>query len=123
MHPQIKEVINTLLHTLGKVHVRLSAGEQTPLGKIIGRVYYNTNVLEGLTRDERFGYPHNGGQHTLELHCKPMDAIAMLEMIKEVALDKLCRTEEERAVANQLSFVSQEIHRLRVAARKAATQV
>jgi hypothetical protein len=113
MHPQIEEVIRTLLHTPYKFRVRLSAGEQTPLGKIIGRVYYNTNVLEALSYSERTGYPHNGGQHTLELHCRPLDAIEMIEMIKEVALEKLCRTEEEREVANQLSFVSQEIHALR----------
>ena len=113
MHAQIKEVIRTLLHQPGKVSVRLSAGEQTPLGKIIGRVYYDSNVLKGLNYSERSGYPHNGGSHTLELHCKPLDAIEMIEMIKEDALARLCRTEEEREVANQLSFVSQEIHTLR----------
>ena len=37
----------------------------------------------------------------------------MIEMIKEEALARLARTEEEREVANQLSFVSQEIHTLR----------
>lgn len=113
MHPQIKDIIGSLLHEPGKIHVRLSAGEQTPLGKIIGRVYYNSSVLEGLTFDERSGYPNNGGQHTLNLHCKPLDAIEMIEMIKEEALNRLARTEEEREVANQLSFVSQEIHGLR----------
>ncbi len=113
MHPQIKNIINSLLHEPGKVHVQLSAGEQTPLGKIIGRVYYNSNVLEGLTFAERSGYPHNGGQHTLHLHCRPLDAIEMIEMIKEEALTRLALTEEEREVANQLSYVSQEIHSLR----------
>ena len=116
MHPQIKEVIRTLMHQPGKVFVRLTAGESTPLGKLVGRVYYDSNVLEGLSFAERSGYPHNGGQHTLELHCKPLDAIEMIEMIKEAALSgtrPLARTEEEREVANQLSFVSQEIHTLR----------
>ena len=113
MHEQIKRIIASLLHQPGKVHVRLSAGEQTPLGRIIGRVYYNSKVLEGLNYSERTGYPHNGGQHTLELHCAPIDAIEMIEMIKEEALERLCLNEEEREVANQLSFVSQEIYALR----------
>jgi hypothetical protein len=113
MHAQIRTIIASLLHQPGKVHVRLSAGERTPLGNIIGRVYYNSHVLEGLNYSERTGYPHNGGQHTLELHCKPLDAIEMIEMIKEEALTRLCLTEEERTVANELSFVSQEIHSLR----------
>ena len=113
MHSQIRTIIASLLHQPGKVHVRLSAGEQTPLGRIIGRVYYNSKVLEGLNYDERSGYPHNGGQHTLELHCAPLDAIEMIEMIKEEALKRLCNNEEEATVANELSFVSQEIHALR----------
>ncbi len=113
MHAQIKEVIKTLLHDLEKVHVRLSAGEQTPLGKIIGRVYYNTDILQCLSFTERSGFPHNGGQHTLELHCRPLDAIEMIEMIKYVALEKLAFTGSERQVASELSYISQEIRTLR----------
>lgn len=113
MHAQIKRVIDTLLFDLTRVHVRLSAGEQTPLGRLIGRVYYNSHVLEGLNYSERSGYPHNGGQHTLELFCRPLDAIEMIEMIKEVCLERLARTEEERQVANELSYISQEIHKVR----------
>lgn len=114
MHAQIKQVIDSLwLAGPYKVHVRLSAGEQTPLGKIIGGVYYNTNVLDSLNYNERSGYPHNGGQHALELHCKPLDAIEMIEMIKEVALEKLALNEAERQVASELSYISQEIHKLR----------
>lgn len=113
MHPQIKEVIRTMLHQPGKIHVRLSAGEHTPLGKIIGRVYYDSRVLDALNFNERSGYPHHGGSHTLELHCRPLDAIEMIEMIKEEALARLCLTDEEREVAHQLSFVSQEIYALR----------
>lgn len=112
MHTQIKQVIATLQYQSGKVRVHLSAGEQTALGKILGRVFYQTDILDVLTYTERSGYPHNGGQHTLELHCKSADAIEMIEMIKEVALEKLCRTEEERRVASELSFVSQEIYSL-----------
>ena len=113
MHAQIKQVIESLQVIRGKMYVRLSAGEQTPLGKLVGRCYYNSNVLEGLTSEERHGYPHNGGLHTLELICAPLDAIEMLEMIKEACLAKLALNDEERQVANELSYVSQEIHTLR----------
>lgn len=113
MHQQIKRVIETMHTAQGRVYVRLSAGEQTPLGKLIGRVYYNSNVLEVLGYNERSGYPHNGGQHTLELHCKPLDAIEMLELIKGECLAKLARNEEERQVASELSYISQEIYHLR----------
>jgi hypothetical protein len=110
MHAQIKQVIDTLLFTPGKVAVRLSAGEQTPLGKIIGRLYYQSKVMDLLTHDERFGYPHNGGQHTLELHCKPLDAVSMIEAMKEEAEDrKFATNADEWQVVAELSYISQEI--------------
>ncbi len=113
MHQQIKRVIETMLHDPRRVYVRLTAGEQTPLGKLVGRVFYNSDILECLTYRECSGYPHNGGQHTLELHCAPLDAIEMLEMIKEVCLEKFALNDEERQVASELSYISQEIHTLR----------
>lgn len=110
MHSQIKQVIATILNTPGKVLVRMSAGENTPLGKVIGRLYYQSPVMELLTHEERYGYPHNGGQHTLELHCKPLDAISMIESMKEEAQNrKLAFTPEEIQVVNEFSFISQEI--------------
>ena len=112
MHQQIQDIVHYLMMRGGKVFVRLSAPEQSPLGKLVGRAYYDSNVLEALGFSERSGYPHNGGLHTLELHCKPLDAIEMLELLKEECLARLCRTEEEREVACQLSFVSQEISTL-----------
>ncbi len=114
MHAQIKEVIRTLMFTPGKVYVRLSATEQTPLGNIIGRLYYQSRVLDLLNYNERSGYPHNGGQHTLELHCKPLDAIEMIEAMKEEAEDKkFARTPGESQVVAELSYISQEIHAAR----------
>ena len=110
MHPQIKQVIATILFTPGKVLVRLSAGEQTPLGKIIGRLYYQSNVMDLLSHEERFGYPNNGGQHTLELNCKPLDAVAMIEAMKEVAEEKkFAYNFDESQVVAELSYISQEI--------------
>jgi hypothetical protein len=113
MHAEIKQVTETLLFTLNRVHVRLSAPEHSALGQIIGQVYYNTRILDLLRSTERTGYPHNGGQHTLELHCAPLDAIEMIEMIKETALEHFKLNEEQRRVASQLSYISQEIHKRR----------
>lgn len=110
MHAQIKEVIGTLLFTPYQVSVRLSAGERTPLGKIVGRLYYNTRVMDLLSHEERSGYPHNGGQHSLDLHCKPLDAVAFIEAMKEEAEDRkfACNDEESQVIA-ELSYISQEI--------------
>lgn len=43
----------------------LSAGEQTSLGKIVSHMYYGKNheLLDLLST--HWGYPHNGGQHSL----------------------------------------------------------
>ena len=110
MHRQIKQVIESLKFQDGKVHVRLSAGEQTPLGKIIGRLYYQSRVMDLLPPDQRFGYPHNGGQHTLSLACRPLDAVAFIEALKEEAqARKFAITEEESQVVSELSYISQEI--------------
>jgi hypothetical protein len=109
MHVQIKAAIGSLKFPQGLVEVTLGAGQTTPLGKLVGRIYYQTDVLEVLDRNERWGYPHNGGQHTLTLRCKPKDAVSLIELIKETVLEKLTFTDEERQVANELSYISQEI--------------
>lgn len=110
MHWQIKHVIDMILFTRDKVSVRLSAGEQTPLGNIICRLYYQSNVMDLLSHEERFGYPHNGGSHTLELFCRPLDAVAMIEAMKEEAqIRNFALTPEESQVINEMSYISQEI--------------
>jgi len=113
MHAQIKYVIDHLKFKHGKIYVDLSAGQHTPLGRIIGKIY-NTNVLHCLEKDvECFGCPYTGGQHKLELVCRPLDAIEMVELIKEEALAKFTLTPDECQVAHELSYISQEIHVLR----------
>lgn len=109
MHPQIQSVIDSLHFTPSTVCVTLTAGESTPLGNIVGRIYYHTDVLEVLDRNQRFGYPNNGGQHTLSFRCSPKDAVTLIELIKETVVGRFTYTEQEARVANELSFISQEI--------------
>lgn len=109
MHAQIHHVINRLQFSPGQVFVELSAGEQSPLGKILNIVYYRTNICDTLDRDNRFGYPHNGGQHTFSYRGTHGDAVAMIELIKETVMDNFKLDDEVRQVASELSFVSQEI--------------
>ena len=109
MHAQIRTVIGSLRFTTGSVSIDLSAGERTPLGNIISRVYYETNIGDVVDRAYRSGYPHNGGQHTFHFQGPRGEAVAMLELIKETMLERFKLNEETRQVANELSFVSQEI--------------
>jgi hypothetical protein len=111
MHAQIRNVIEGLHFTLGHVSFDLTATEQTPLGRILYCVYYGTNITDVIDRNTRWGYPHNGGQHTFEYSGPWGDAVAMLELIKEVVSekygDKLDATESQ--VLSEFSYISQEI--------------
>jgi len=110
MHQQIRFVIDRLQWFPGQVVlVELSAPEQTPLGKLVGRLYYDTNAMEVVDRDCRWGYPHNGGMHTFTYKGPARDAVAMLEVFKEALEGRLARTEEERQVCSEFSYISQEI--------------
>jgi hypothetical protein len=112
MHHQIKKVCAGLQHHVNPkgVSFDLSAGEQTPLGRILNLMYYRTGVVDLLPRDSHFGYPHNGGMHTFHYTGPKGDAVAFLELLKE-ELDqpKYRLNEEERQVLRELSFISQDI--------------
>lgn|SRR5574337_856401 len=110
MHAQIKHIIGRLeFKSSQDVIVELSSGEQTPMGKLLNRLYYQTGVMDVVDRDSRFGYPHNGGQHTFTYRGTPRDAVAMLELFKEVLQEKFTLTEEESQVCSEISYISQEI--------------
>lgn len=110
MHAQIKAIIASIRPaTDGRVSVTLTSGERTPMGRVLYDLYYNTNLADLLSREERFGYPHNGGEHTLQLLCKPLDAIAFIEQVKETLQDKRTYDEEHRQLISELSFISQEL--------------
>lgn len=109
MHAQIHYAISRLQFSPGQVLVELSAGEQSPLGKILNIVYYRTNICDVVDRDNRWGYPHNGGQHTFTFRGPHGDAVSMVELIKETVMDKFKLDDETRQVASELSYISQEI--------------
>lgn len=111
MHAQIKRVIERLAYTLpGIVLVELTCGMQTPLGKLLHILHYRTNLTEVMDRGMIFGYPNNGGEHGFTFRGPYLEAIAAIELIKETMLDNYKLSDEERQVANELSYVSQEIH-------------
>ena len=109
MHTQIRSVIKGLRWPgAGMVQLELTAGEHTPLGRLVGRLYYQTGVMDLVDKDTRWGFPHNGGQHTFGFEGSRRDAVAMLEIFKE-ALEVFKLTEEESQVASELSYISQDI--------------
>lgn len=114
MHTQIKAVISQLKFSPRNVTIELTAGEQTPLGSLLSKVYYRTSICDVVEREFLFGCPNTGGRHTFTYSGPWQDAVAMLELMKETLLDNFALNDEERQVANQLSYISQEI----LAARK-----
>lgn len=106
MHEQIKNAIKSIrLQTDGNVSVCLSAGQCTPLGSIVGKMYYNTN-LTSLIRS--VGYPHNGGEHTFTYIGSIGDYVAFTQLLQE-EMKKLTLTDEQKLVVSQLSFICQEL--------------
>lgn len=110
MHPQIKTVINSLMSQgPGRISIRLSAPQYTPLGQLLGILYYRIpDLVDMLPVTDRFGYPHNGGSHTFEYHGPAKEFVAWLELWKE-QMETMRLLPEEQEVRSQLSFISQEI--------------
>jgi hypothetical protein len=63
--------------------VCLDDGQETPIGKVLGHLYYQTKLIDLWNQDQRSGYPHNGGQHTLSIHADAEDIISWLELVEE----------------------------------------
>jgi len=63
----------------GKIHVDLSAGQQTELGIMVGHIYYYNDTLMALCPHSS-GYPHNGGEHTMRIAGSKGDIQAFLQM-------------------------------------------
>lgn len=70
------------LHPKNEVSVNLSSPQQSGLGEIIGKMYYNTRISE-LLGDLSSGYPHNGGIHSLYMKGPYLDIIAGIELIRD----------------------------------------
>lgn len=110
MHQQIRHVIQRLLWVNSKtVVVELSAAERSPLGNLLSRLYYQTQAMDLVDREYRYGYPHNGGQHTFTFRGPPREAVAALELFREVLTESFALSAEESQVAHEFSFVAQEI--------------
>ncbi len=119
MHQDIKRVLATLKalsdSPKGRIAIELSAGQFTPMGRILGIMYYRLDVVDLLERTEHFGYPHNGGQHTFSYRGNGKDFVAFLELLKEELQNRFNAgfNDEERQVVSELSFISQDILALR----------
>lgn len=59
----------------------LTSGQETPIGEIVGHLYYSNHCLLDMVKHD--GYPHNGGSHSLTIYGEKKDLIAWLEMVAE----------------------------------------
>jgi hypothetical protein len=65
------------------VHVDASQPQHVPAGKLLGKMYYGSFLESVLSRDEYYGYPHNGGTHSLTLVLTPKDLRSFLSLVQE----------------------------------------
>lgn len=66
------------------MNIDLSQSQYTPAGKFLSHLYYQTAIIDLIDRDDRSGFPHNGGEHTLRIHgVREEDIVAFLAVIKE----------------------------------------
>jgi hypothetical protein len=114
MNPKIKAVIATISkpgRLRAGVEFDLSAAEQTPLGHILRRMYFYTDITD-LFRGSITGYPHNGGRHTCHFSGSKEDALVFLELLQEELRTWFCPKKDlvEHCILNELTFVAQELH-------------
>ena len=64
-------------------HVTASQPQHTPAGALLGRMYYGRFLDDVLEREQRSGYPRNGGEHTLSLKLSLADLKAFLDLVLE----------------------------------------
>jgi hypothetical protein len=57
--------------------------QHVPAGRLLGKMYYGRFLDCALKRDEYTGYPHNGGEHTINLYMTPEDLSSFLSLVKE----------------------------------------
>lgn len=69
------------------IFVELSAPEHSHLGKLLCHIYYKTTLLDLLDRNKVgvFGFPHNGGRHTLTLKGDSADIIDFIRILSDEA--------------------------------------
>lgn len=67
---------------MNTVIVEASQPQHVPAGRLLGKMYYS-GFLDVLSHDESWGYPHNGGRHTLVLKMVPGDLSSFLNLVQE----------------------------------------
>jgi hypothetical protein len=63
--------------------IDLSQPEHTPAGSLLYRMWYGSFIEKTLLREERYGYPHNGGQHTLSVKLTKPDFDAFVALVAQ----------------------------------------
>lgn len=66
-----------------EVRVVFDDGQETPVGRFLGTMMYNTGFLQSLRKDQYTGCPHHGGMHALTINDTIPDLIAWLELVEE----------------------------------------
>jgi hypothetical protein len=87
----------------------LSMAQDKAAGKFLGHIYYGNKGLIELFKmvDERSGFPHNGGSHTLRLYNVTVDDIvSFLKLITETQFNSKVYQQAKFA------FVSEALKRL-----------
>lgn len=64
--------------------IEASQPQHTDAGALLGHLYYGGFINKTLKHGvESFGYPHNGGLHSLSLRLAPADLQAWLTLVEE----------------------------------------
>ena len=63
--------------------VSASQPQHVPAGNILRKMYYGGFLEKVLSREEYSGYPHKGGEHSLQLKMEPRDLSAFFDLVLE----------------------------------------
>lgn len=67
------------------IRLNLSQPQHTDAGYFLGWLYYSApESWLGISKNNRSGYPHNGGMHTLYIHAQLSDVECFLAWLKEL---------------------------------------
>lgn len=65
------------------LRIKASQPQHTNAGKLLGRMYYSGFIDKALILgEESFGFPHNGGEHSLTLTMQRQDVDAFIELVE-----------------------------------------
>lgn len=64
------------------VFTDVSQPQHTPAGRLVRDMFYSGFISAALAFGEYYGYPHNGGMHSLTLKLPAADLAAFLDLVK-----------------------------------------